>query len=132
MLIVLSIVLMISFVGVKFSIQLSEKAMVDQFFHQLLLDIQMAQNIAMEEQRPCVVSFSNQNHYKIYYTLDEVVLERKFPPHVVLDTESSYLNVIRYGRNGETNLFGKVIFKTPFGKKTLVVYIGKGRVRYVE
>lgn len=132
MLIVLFIVLSISFISAKITIKLSEKTIVDHFFHQLLLDIQMAQTFAMENRTNVIVSFSSKNNYQIYYHFEDIIEFREFPSIVELDYDASHMTAFRLNHNGEIDKFGKIIFNTPFGQKTLVVYIKKGRVRYVE
>lgn len=131
MLLVLMIVLLIGTICSSFSIKMTEKMIVDHFFRQLKLDIQMAQMWAMEHQRGCFVSFSSSNRYQIYHQLDEILVEREFPEMVTLN-QGSQLKTIRFSATGHANNFGTIVFQTPFGQKNLIIYIDKGRIRYVE
>lgn len=132
MLLVLFIVLSISFICSIITVKMSEKVIVDQFFHQLILDIQMAQTLAMENKKYVIVSLSSMNNYQVYYSLDNVLIVREFPDLIEFNAEASDLHTLRINQNGHNDKFGKIIFNTPFGQKTLMVYISKGRVRYVE
>lgn len=132
MLIVLFIIFTISFVSAKITIKMSEKAIVDYFFHQLLLDIQMAQTMATEKQRNVIIHFSSNNNYQIHHNLEDVIAYREIPNIIQFNAEASDMITIRINHKGHIEKFGKVIFNTPFGKKTLMIYIAKGRARYVE
>ncbi|MED3660741.1 competence type IV pilus minor pilin ComGD [Ureibacillus sp. FSL K6-8385] len=131
MLLVLMIVLLIGSVSSTFSIKMTEKMLVDQFFHQLKLDIQMAQMWAMEHQKSCFVSFSSSNTYKVHHQLDEVILERKLPDTISIDPDSNLLT-LRIGADGSVDNFGTITFQTGLGTKYIIVNIDKGRIRYVE
>lgn len=128
---VLMIVVLVGMLGTTFSFKMTEKMVVEQFFHQFTLDIQMAQMLALEKQRSCFVSFVNQDTYRIYHQLDEVILERKLPEIIEFDQYSNLLT-LRIDPDGNVKNFGKFTFYTPFGQKHIVININKGRIRYVE
>ncbi|MEK4494588.1 competence type IV pilus minor pilin ComGD [Ureibacillus sp. FSL W8-0352] len=128
---VLMIVVLVGMLGTTFSFKMTEKMVVEQFFHQFTLDIQMAQMLALEKQRSCFVSFVKQDTYRIYHQLDEVILERKLPEIIEFDQYSNLLT-LRIDPDGNVKNFGKFTFYTPFGQKHIVININKGRIRYVE
>jgi len=131
MLLVLMVVLLIGGITSSFSIKLTEKMIVDQFFHQLKLDIQMAQMWAIEHERGCYVSFSSSNKYKIFHQMNDVLLEREIPELITL-SDVSTLSTLSINSRGAVRNFGTLTFHTPVGVKFLIINIDKGRIRYVE
>ncbi|MFC5559264.1 competence type IV pilus minor pilin ComGD [Ureibacillus thermophilus] len=131
MLLVLMIVLLIGGITSSFSIKVTEKMIVDQFFHQLKLDIQMAQMWAIEHEKSCYVSFSSAKKYKIFHQMNEVLLEREIPELITFSNLST-LSTLSINSKGIVRNFGTLTFHTPDGVKLLIINIDKGRIRYVE
>lgn len=131
MLIVLFIVVVISSITFHFTNYFAEKREIDYFFFQLQLDIGRAQALATEIGGTVDVVFLDDNTYKIYHKWDEIILERKFPKNVQMNFYSKFKR-IRFDSLGEVQEFGSVSFKTSLGDRHLIIYISKGRSRYVE
>ncbi|MFC7684726.1 competence type IV pilus minor pilin ComGD [Ureibacillus sp. GCM10028918] len=131
-LLVLFIFLLISSIVFQITVKLSEKRAVDQFFQQLVLDIQEMQARAIHNEETIYVQFYNDNHYKVFdVSTGETILEKDFPSNIKLDI---YSNLKRFIINpkGEVSPFGTIKFDTPYGKKDLIIYIKEGRMRLVE
>ncbi|MFP3918760.1 type II secretion system protein [Lysinibacillus telephonicus] len=132
MLIVLFIVVTISSIVFQFTIKLTEKRVVEQFFNEVMLDIQRVQALAIEEGRTITFVFIDNNTYKAYYELGgKSILEKSFPKGIELNIYSN-LKKIEFYPSGEIGKFGTVLFNTPFGEKRLIVNMQKGRLRLNE
>lgn len=131
-LLVLSIVLLTTSVIFQITVTLSEKRVVDQFFQQLMLDIEEMQARAIENEETIFIQFNNDNRYKaLSVSSGEVILEKSFPDKIKLDI---YSNLKRFviSPKGEVSHFGTIRFETPYGRKNLIIYIKEGRMRLVE
>lgn len=132
MLLVLYIIIMISSIVYQMTIQITEKRVVDQFFEQLMLDIQSMQVLALKEEEAINIYFRDNNTYKASYDLvGEKIFERTLPKGIEINIYSN-LKKITFNPNGNLKNFGKIIFYTPFGETHLVVNIQEGRMRLVE
>lgn len=132
MLLVLFIITTISSIVFQFSIKLTEKREVEEFFNQLLLDIQRVQALAIEEERTITFVFHDKNIYKAYYEFGgKSILEKSFPTGIELNIYSNLKEIVFYS-SGEIGKFGTVLFNTPFGEKRLIVNMQKGRLRLAE
>nr|MBO2506518.1 hypothetical protein [Bacilli bacterium] len=131
MLLVLMIVSLIGMIGVTIPVKMTEKMIVEQFFHQLKLDIQMAQMWALENEKGCYVSFSSSNSYRIYHQMNDVLIERKIPDMISIN-DFSNLSTLSINTRGGVKNFGTITFQTPYGEKSIIINIDKGRIRYVE
>ena len=131
MLLVLSIVLLISSIVFQITLSLSERRVVDQFFEQVMLDIQEIQALAIAKNEPFNIQLYN-NHYKGYGIFSgEIIFERDFPQNIKLDVTSNLKYFMVYP-NGDVSNFGTIRFHTPFGDANLIIYIKEGRMRLVE
>lgn len=132
MLLVLFIVLLISSIVFQITMKVTERHEVDQFFQQLLFDIQEMQALAIEKEESIIIQF-NTNQYKAYRYLveGEIILQKDMPENIQFDI-SNNIKRIRISPNGEVAEFGSIIFKTPFGQTNLIIYIKEGRMRLVE
>ncbi len=113
---------------------LTEKQEVDQFFQQLLFDIQEMQAHAIETQQTIIIQIYNYNQYKGYYALaagDNEIFLKDIPKSIQFDTTSNLKRII-INPNGDVNEFGTMKFNTPFGETHLITYIKEGRMRLVE
>lgn len=131
MLLVLFIVMLFTSIVFSFSIQYSEKKVIDYFMHQVQLDILRAQATAIEEQQRIEFWFGDNNRYKIYNEFGFTYEEKPFPEGITLIKESN-LKVLKFSPFGEVNSFGKVRFLTSEGEKVLTIHIHKGRIRYEQ
>lgn len=133
MLLVLFIVLLMSSIVFKITVTLSEKRVVDQFFQQLVFDIQEMQALAIEKDETIIIQFNNYNQYKAFNVLndDNMIIQKDFPPNITFDITSN-LKRFRINPNGTVAEFGTLIFNTPFGVTHLIIYLTKGRLRLVE
>ncbi|KGR74610.1 competence type IV pilus minor pilin ComGD [Ureibacillus sinduriensis] len=131
-LLVLSIVLLTTSAIFQITLTLSEKRIIDQFFHQLILDIEEMQARAIENEETIFIQFNNDNRYRAQsVSSGEVLLEKNFPNNIELDI---YSNLKRFviSPKGEVSHFGTIRFDTPDGGKNLIIYIKEGRMRLVE
>nr|WP_232337154.1 type II secretion system protein [Lysinibacillus timonensis] len=133
LLVVLCIVVIICSVVSQITIKFTNEIVVDQFFEQLVLDFQRMQTLAMEEEVYANIVLLDNNTYKGYLRNDynNPVFERVFPKEIHLNT-NSYLKKIRFDKFGDIIDFGSVVFYVPYGHKTLIVNIEKGRLRLIE
>lgn len=132
MLIVLFIIVTISSLVFQFTIKITEKRVVEQFFSQVMLDFQRVQALAIEEGRTITFVFIDNNTYKAYYDLGgNSILEKSFPKGIELNIYSN-LKKIEFHPSGEVGKFGTILFNTPFGEKRLIVNMQKGRLRLNE
>ncbi|MFJ8236982.1 competence type IV pilus minor pilin ComGD [Ureibacillus sp. NPDC094379] len=130
MLLVLFILGMISSVIFQLSFKYTEKQETELFFNQLLLDLQSIQSLAIETRKTTYVSFE-ENHYRVYHQPTDPFIKRNFPDDITFNKYSN-LKLITFTSVGEILRFGKLIFYTPFGTKELMIYIEKGRMKFVE
>ena len=132
MLLVLTIVGMITTIVSHFALSISEKRNIDQFFTQVIYDIQRVQALAIEEEKSIQILFSDSNRYSAYYELGgEKIFVRNFPEEVKLNIFSN-LKKFYIQPNGDVSQFGTIIFHTPNGERKLIVNIQEGRLRLVE
>jgi len=132
MLLVLFIVLLLSSIVFHITVTISEKRAVEQFFQQLVLDIQEMQALAIEKEETIIMQFNNYQYKAFYaYKLDNIIFQKDLPTNIQLE-DTSNLKRFRINANGEVAEFGTIIFNTPFGIKHLIIYITKGRLRLVE
>ncbi|MFY3793137.1 competence type IV pilus minor pilin ComGD [Ureibacillus sp. MALMAid1270] len=132
MLLVLTIFTLISTIVSQLTIKTFERQAIDQFLVQVSLDIQRMQTLSMREGTHTTITFLDK-WYKghIHNDLTNYVFEKEYPSGITLESGSN-LKKIKFYNNGEISDFGKVIFKTPFGKREVIVNIEKGRLRFVE
>lgn len=134
MLLVLFIVLLTASIVFQIMMTVSEKRVADQFFQQVVFDIQEMQALAIEQEQTIVVQFNNYNQYKAYHlysTEVDFIFQKDFPQIIKIDTMSN-LKRITISPNGNVKDFGTIDFKTPFGETHLIIYIKEGRMRLVE
>ena len=132
MLLVLFIVLLISSIVFKITLTMTEKRIVNQFFQQVMLDIQEIQALAIARNEPFNIQFYNYNHYKAYGIFSgEFIVERDFPKNITLEVTSN-LKYFMVHPNGDVSNFGTIRFNTNLGQKNLIIYIKEGRMRIVE
>ena len=132
MLLVLFIVLLTSSIVFKITLTMTEKRVVNQFFQQVMLDIQEIQSLAIAINEPFNVQFYTNNHYKGYSIFSgEIIFERDFPKNITLEVTSN-LKYFMVHPNGDVSNFGTIRFNTNFGQKNLIIYIKEGRMRIVE
>ncbi|MBM7607120.1 prepilin-type N-terminal cleavage/methylation domain-containing protein [Lysinibacillus composti] len=130
MLLVLFILGMISSVIFQLSFKYTEKQETDLFINQLLLDLQSIQSHAIETKKTTYVSFE-ENHYRVYHQPTDPFIKRDFPDGITFNKYSN-LKIITFTSVGDILRFGKLIFYTPHGTKELMIYIEKGRMKFVE
>ena len=132
MLLVLSIIGLVTVILSHITLSISEKRNIDQFFTQVMFDIQRVQALAIEEEKTISISFNNGNRYSAYYQLGgENILTRNFPEGVKLNIYSN-LKSFYFHPNGNVGQFGTIIFHTPIGNRNLIVNIQEGRLKLVE
>ena len=132
MLLVLFVVLLTSSIVFQITYTISEKFVVNQFFQQLLLDIQEIQALAIKDEEAYYIQFNSSNQYKGYGIISgEVIFERDIPKGIKLDVLSNLKHFMVYP-NGDVSNFGTIRFYTPFGQINLIIYIKEGRLRLVE
>lgn len=128
---VLFTVMLFTAIACSFSVQYSEKKVIDEFMNQVQLDILVAQAKAIEEQQRIEIRFGDDKRYSMFNEFGELYLERHFPEGVTFNQYST-LKVIRFSTLGEVSEFGKIKFKTPIKEKEIIINIHKGRIRYEE
>ena len=132
MLLVLTIIGIITSIVCHVTLSISEKRNIDQFFNQLIFDIQNMQALAIKEEEKIAINFNSSNAYYAYYDLkDEKIITRTYPEGVKLNNYSN-LKLLLITSNGNISKFGTLIFNTPYGERKLIVYIQEGRLRLVE
>jgi len=132
MLLVLFMVLLTSSIVFQLSLKVSEKRIVDQFFQQLILDIQEMQALAIEKEQTVNFQFYNSNRYVAYQGLNSnLLLDKDFPKNINFNIYSN-LKRFRINPSGDVADFGTLQFDTPFGQVDLIIYIKEGRIRLVE
>ena len=129
MLLVLFIVLLFSAIAFKFTIQYSEKRVIEQVITQLQLDILTAQAKAIEEQQSVQIKFSVDNRYVMFNEFGTIYVERNLPEEIKFNILSN-LQRIWFTSLGEVVGFGTIRFNTSEGEKVLIINIHKGRIRY--
>lgn len=132
-LLVLFIVVLIGSIVSHVSYKLSEESVVDQFIHQVTLDIQRMQTLAMEKEVYTTIVFLDNGTYKGYIQneYNNPLLEKQFPTNIKLNKNSN-LKRIRFNINGDIIEFGSIVFFTYDGYRQLIVNIEKGRLKIVE
>lgn len=129
MLLVLFIVMLFTSIAFSFSVQYSEKKVIDQFMNQVQFDILAAQAKAIEEQRRIEIRFGDDKRYSMFNEFGDPYFERHFPEGVTFDQYST-LKVIKFSSVGEVSEFGTLKFQTPTKEKVIIINIHKGRIRY--
>ncbi|PYF03490.1 prepilin-type N-terminal cleavage/methylation domain-containing protein [Ureibacillus chungkukjangi] len=132
MLLVLFILLLTSSIVFQITLTLSEKWVVNQFFQQLMLDIQEIQALAIKNDEAFYIQFNSSNNYKGHGIFSgEILFEREIPQGIKVDMTSNLKHFMVYP-SGDVSNFGTIKFHTPFGQTNLIIYIKEGRMRLVE
>ncbi|RHW38496.1 prepilin-type N-terminal cleavage/methylation domain-containing protein [Lysinibacillus yapensis] len=132
MLLVLYIVLLTTSMVFHATANISEKRIVNQFFQQLMLDIQSAQAVAIEKETPITVRFIDESHFSANFLYSgKIVFERELPKNIKYNKHSN-TKAIMFTANGNIGDFGTIRFYTRFGEVRLVVNIQEGRMRIIE
>lgn len=131
MLLVLYIVLLTSSLSVHAISGISEKRSVDQFFQQLMLDVQSAQATAIEKKSTVTIRFLSNKVEASVAAEGAVIFEYEFPENITF-IQLSNLKTIIINANGNIRDFGRLKFNTPFGQIHLILNIQEGRMRLSE
>ena len=99
-----------------------------RFFQLLVHDIYFAQSESYRLQSAVMVAFRESSQsYDVVLNIHEAPIKRKMPQSVKLK-KTSNITEIYYSANGSILKSGTMRFETSTGERTLVVYLGKGRV----
>jgi Tfp pilus assembly protein FimT len=99
-----------------------------RFFQLLIHDIYFAQGESYRLQSAVMVAFRESSHsYDIVSNIHAPAVKRAMPQSVTLK-KTSNIKEIYYRANGSILNSGTMRFETSTGERTLVVYLGKGRV----
>nr|WP_255473423.1 competence type IV pilus minor pilin ComGD [Planomicrobium sp. CPCC 101110] len=128
MLLVLSVLMTVAAIAVPAYWTYEERREEERFFGLLLHDIYYAQSESYRLERATMVVFREGSHsYEVAADILLPPLVRKLPESVELK-KTSNLNEIYFGANGSVSKSGTMRFETSTGERTLIVYLGKGRV----
>ncbi|WP_342532948.1 competence type IV pilus minor pilin ComGD [Lysinibacillus sp. FSL K6-0057] len=130
MLVVLFLVMSLTAIVGKFSFKIAEAKEVERFFTQLQLDIQYIQTYSMSQRQYIALKMeSSTNRYIIQKDFYTTLYERSYPKGIeFLPAESSIYTLI-YNYSGNVMTAGTMAFKTPQGKKKVIITLGRGRAR---
>ncbi|MEK5232482.1 competence type IV pilus minor pilin ComGD [Lysinibacillus sp. FSL K6-0232] len=131
MLIVLVIVMSLTAIVLKFSLKTAETRELERFFTQLQLDIQYIQTYSMNQRQYIAMTFEGgtANRYVIQKNAFTNIYERPFPKGVAFLPEESTMYMLVYNGKGNVMTAGTLSFKTPQGKKKVIITLGRGRAR---
>lgn len=129
-LIVLFLVMSLTAIVSKFSFKIAEAKELEQFFTQMQLDIQYIQTYSMNERQYIAMKIiSPSNRYVIQKDFYTILYERPFPKGVEFLNAESSIHTLSYNTKGNVMSAGTIAFKTPQGKKKVVITLGRGRAR---
>lgn len=127
---VLFVVMTLTAIVTKFSLQVVEAKEIERFFSQIQLDLQYIQTYSMHEKEYIFMKFEgSSNRYSIKKDFYTNVYIRPFPKGVELLSDRSTVQTIRFNFKGNVMTPGTVYFKTPMGTKKVVITLGRGRAR---
>ncbi|MFJ7731534.1 competence type IV pilus minor pilin ComGD [Lysinibacillus sp. NPDC097231] len=130
MLIVLFVVMCLSAIVMKFSLNVAETKELERFFTQIQLDIQYIQTYSMHQREYISMKFeSSTKRYIIKKDIYSNLYERPFPKGVEFMPASSSVQTIMYNYNGNVMTAGTITFNTPQGIKRVIITLGRGRSR---
>lgn len=130
MLIVLFLVMSLTAIVSKFSLQLAESKELDRFFTQVQLDIQYIQTYSMNQRQYIAMKFeSSTRRYVIQKDAFSNLYARPFPKGVEFLPDESSIYTIVYNVNGNVRSAGTIAFQTQQGKKKVIITLGRGRAR---
>ena len=123
----LTIVLILGSSALYFNNKYVERQTFELFYNQLKLDVTHIQMMAITEEIYMKVVFfeTEGSRYLGRKSVFEETFERHLPPGYHWSS-SSTLKEIAFHPNGTVNKFGTLVFITPYGLKTVRIFIGKG------
>lgn len=128
MLLVLSVLMTVVAIAIPAYGNHEAKQEEQRFFGLLLHDIYFAQSESYRSDRAAMVVFRESSHsYEVVTDMLKPPIVRKLPASITLK-KTSNLTEIYFGANGSVMKSGTMRFETSTGERTLVVYLGKGRV----
>ncbi|MGG2073166.1 competence type IV pilus minor pilin ComGD [Lysinibacillus irui] len=129
-LIVLFLIMSLTAIVSKFSFKLAEMKELERFFTQMQLDIQYIQTYSMSQRQYIALKMeSSTNRYVIQKDFYTTLYERPFPKGVEFLPAESSIHTLIYNYNGNVMSAGTIAFKTSWGKKKVIITIGRGRAR---
>ncbi|WP_155591547.1 competence type IV pilus minor pilin ComGD [Lysinibacillus cavernae] len=130
LLIVLFLVMSLTAIVSKFTFKIAETKELQRFFTQMQLDIQYLQTYSMNERQYIAMKIiSPTNRYVIQKDFYTNLYERPFPKGVEFLNAESSIHTLIYNYNGNVMSAGTFAFKTPQGKKKVIITLGRGRAR---
>lgn len=130
MLVVLFLVMSLTAIVSKFSLKIAETKELERFFTQLQLDIQYIQTYSMSQRQYIALKMEGStNRYTIQKDIYTHLYERSFPKGVEFLPAESSIQTLVYNYSGNVMTAGTMAFKTPQGKKKVIITLGRGRAR---